>query len=127
MYEQGLEVSCTGMADSTPPDPCVVVICGGAGDLSRTTLVPSLYALGCQKLLPEPWAIIGVGRRAWNDDTLREALRPFVEDRKDFSEAAWRQFAKRLYFVSGDFSAPASATYTALRRRITQVQEAAHI
>jgi glucose-6-phosphate 1-dehydrogenase len=127
MYEQGLEVSCTGMAYGTPPAPCVVVICGVAGDLSRTTLVPSLYALACQKLLPEPYAIVGVGRRAWNDDALRQALRPFVQDRKDFSDAAWQQFAQSLHFVSGDFSASASETYTTLRRQIKQVQEAHHI
>src|SRR5713101_6410638 len=108
MYEQALEVDCTGMAHGTPPDPCVIVICGVAGDLSRTTLIPSLYALACQQLLPEPCAILGVGRRTWNDDALRQEMRPFVQDRKDFSPAAWDQFAKRLHFVSGDFSAPAS-------------------
>ena len=78
MYEQALEVDCTGMAPGTPPDPCVIVICGVAGDLSRTTLIPSLYALACQHLLPEPCAILGVGRRTWNDDALRQEMRPFV-------------------------------------------------
>jgi glucose-6-phosphate 1-dehydrogenase len=58
MSEQGFKVDCRGMAHSTPPDPCVVVIFGVAGDLGRTTLVPSLYALACQKLLPEPCAIL---------------------------------------------------------------------
>ncbi len=127
MYEQGLEVNCTGMAHGTPPDPCVIVICGVAGDLSRTTLIPSLYALACQKLLPEPCAILGMGRRAWNDDTLRQEMQPFVQDRKDFSHEAWQQFAKRLHFVSGDFSAPASEAYATLRAQITQVQQADHI
>jgi glucose-6-phosphate 1-dehydrogenase len=51
MSEQGFKVDCSGMAPSTPPAPCVVVIFGVAGDLGRTTLVPSLYALACQKLL----------------------------------------------------------------------------
>src|SRR5215831_15143016 len=127
MYEQALEVSSTGMADGSPPDPCVVVICGVAGDLSRTTLVPSLYALACQKLLPEPFAILGMARRAWNDDTLQAEMRPFVQDRKDFSDAAWRQFARRLYFVPGDFSAPASEAYMTLHTRIKQVQVEDHI
>src|SRR5215471_19120137 len=128
MYEQGLVVHHTGMADvSTPPAPCMVVIYGVAGDLSCTTLVPSLYALTCQKLLPEPFAILGVARREWDDDTFREAMRPFVQDRKDFSEAAWRQFAKGLHFVSGDFSAPASEIYATLRRQIKKVQRADHI
>jgi glucose-6-phosphate 1-dehydrogenase len=66
MSDQGLKVDCTGMAHSTPPAPCVVVIFGVAGDLGRTTLVPSLYALAGQKLLPEPCAILGVARRDWD-------------------------------------------------------------
>jgi glucose-6-phosphate 1-dehydrogenase len=127
MYEQSLVVHCTGMANGTPPAPCVVVIYGVAGDLSRTTLVPSLYALACQKLLPEPFAILGVARREWDDDAFREAMRPFVQDRKDFSDAAWRQFAQSLHFVSGDFSVPASESYATLRRQIKQVQRADHI
>src|SRR2546430_5582876 len=108
-------------------DPCVIVICGIAGDLSRTTLIPSLYALACQHLLPEPCAILGVGRRPWNDDALRQEMRPFVQDRKDFSPAAWDQFAQRLHFVSGDFSAPASEAYATLRTQIAQVQRRDHI
>src|SRR5215470_11254832 len=127
MSEQGFQVDCSGMAHSTPPDPCAVVIFGVAGDLGRTTLVPSLYALACQKLLPEPFAILGVARRAWNDDTLRAEMRPFVEDRKDFSDAAWQQFARRLYFVPGDFSVPASEAYMTLHMRIKQVQVEDHI
>jgi glucose-6-phosphate 1-dehydrogenase len=127
MYEQALEVHCTGMAHGTPPDPCVMVICGVAGDLSRTTLIPALYALACQNLLPEPFAILGVGRRPWQDDTLRQEMRPFVQDRKDFSPTAWEQFARRLHFVSGDFSAPASEAYATLRTQLAQVQRAHHI
>src|SRR2546428_979829 len=127
MYEQALEVNCTGMAHGTPPDPCVIVICGVAGDLSRTTLIPSLYALACQQLLPEPFAMLGVGRRTWNDDALRQEMRPFVQDRKDFSPAAWEQFATRLHFVSGDFNAPASEAYATLRTQIAQRQRAHHI
>ena len=127
MYEQALEVHCTGMAHGTPPDPCVIVICGVAGDLSRTTLIPSLYALACQRLLPEPFAILGMGRRTWNDDALRQEMRPFVQDRKDFSPEAWEQFAKRLHFVSGDFSAPASEAYATVRTQIAQVQRADYI
>ena len=127
MDEHALEVQCTGLAHGTPPDPCVIVICGIAGDLSRTTLIPSLYALACQHLLPEPCAMLGVGRRPWNDDALRQEMRPFVQDRKDFSPAAWDQFAQRLHFVSGDFSAPASEAYATLRTQIAQVQRAHHM
>jgi glucose-6-phosphate 1-dehydrogenase len=69
----GLQVACTGMAQGTPPDPCVAVIFGASGDLAQNTLIPSLYALGCQGLLPNPFAIIGVARREWDDETFRDA------------------------------------------------------
>ncbi len=103
MREQGFQVDCSGMAHSTPPDPCVVVIFGVAGDLGRTTLVPSLYALACQKLLPEPCAILGVARRDWDDETFRDEMRQCAQDSKDFSDVTWQQFAPCLYFVGGDF------------------------
>jgi glucose-6-phosphate 1-dehydrogenase len=125
MSEHGFQVDCSGMAPSTPPDPCVVVIFGVAGDLGRTTLVPALYALACQKLLPEPCAILGVARRDWDDATFREAMRQWAQDSKDFSDQTWRQFAPCLYFVGGDFDA--SATYTTVRQRLSAIQEAKHI
>ena len=125
MSEQGFQVDCSGMAHSTPPDPCVVVIFGVAGDLGRTTLVPSLYALACQKLLPEPCAILGVARRDWDDETFRDEMRQWAQASKDFSDQTWRQFAPCLYFVGGDFDA--SATYTTLRQRLSEIQAAQHI
>jgi len=125
MSEQGFKVHCRGMAHGTPPDPCAVVIFGVAGDLGRTTLVPSLYALACQKLLPEPCAILGVARRDWDDETFRDEMRQWVQDSKDFSAQTWLQFAPCLYFVRGDFGA--STTYTALRQRLSEIQAAKHI
>ena len=127
MDAHALEVPCTSIAHGTPPDPCVIVMCGVAGDLSRTTLIPSLYTLACQHLLPEPCAMLGMGRRPWNDDALRQEMRPFVQARKDCSPAAWDQFAQRLHCVSGDFSAPASEAYATVRTQIAQVQRAHHI
>ena len=127
MSEQGFKVDCSGMAHSTPPDPCVVVIFGVAGDLGRTTLVPSLYALACQKLLPEPCAILGVARRDWDDETFRDEMRQCAQDSKDFSDVTWQQFAQCLYFVGGDFGASSPETYTILRQRLSQIQAAKHI
>ena len=127
MSEQGFRVDCSGMAHSTPPDPCAVVIFGVAGDLGRTTLVPSLYALACQKLLPEPCAILGVARRDWDDETFRDEMQQWAQDSKDFSDATWQQFAPCLYFVGGDFDASSPETYAVLRQRLSQLQAARHI
>ena len=79
MHELGFKASSTGLVHGMPPEPCVVVILGVAGDLARTTLVPSLYALGCQRVLPEPFALLGVARRDWDNDAFRDAIQTYAQ------------------------------------------------
>jgi glucose-6-phosphate 1-dehydrogenase len=122
-----LEVTCTGMAKGAPPEPCVLVIFGVAGDLARHTLIPSLYALECQGLLPEPFAIIGFARRDWDDEGFREHMREIVKRKKPFREALWQKFARGLSYVQGDFTSPASEAYATLREKIIKVQTARYI
>ncbi len=45
------------------PDPCVVVIFGASGDLTKRKLLPALYHLDQAGLLPEDFAVVGVARR----------------------------------------------------------------
>jgi glucose-6-phosphate 1-dehydrogenase len=120
MQTSHLRASCTGMAQGDPPEPCIIVIFGVAGDLARHTLVPSLYALHCRQLLPTPFAIIGVARRAWDDHAFREEMRHHAQSQALFHEDTWRQFAQHLYFVGGDFSASATQTYINLRDTIAK-------
>src|SRR5467141_917288 len=53
-------------------DPCVMVIFGFSGDLTRRKLIPALYNLASQQLLSREFAIIGVGRSAMSDDDARK-------------------------------------------------------
>ena len=63
------EVKATADTTSAPakperkPDPCVVVIFGASGDLTKRKLLPALYHLEQQGLLPEDFAVVGVARR----------------------------------------------------------------
>src|SRR5919106_3977667 len=122
-----LEVACTGMAKGAPPDPCVMVIFGVLGDLACHTLIPSLYALGCQGLLPEPFAIIGFARREWDDDAFREHLREIVRQKRLFREVLWQKFARGLSYMPGDFTSPAAEAYATLREKIIKIQTERHI
>lgn len=127
MYEEFFDVSCSGMATGTPPDPCMVVIYGVAGDLARTTLIPSLYALQSQGLLPEPVRIVGVARRDWHDDTLRQEMQQYVQDKKHFRHDTWERFARCLHFVRGEISAPPTADYTDLRTALERLRAETHM
>jgi glucose-6-phosphate 1-dehydrogenase len=45
------------------PDPCIVVIFGASGDLTKRKLLPALYHLEQAGNLPESFAVVGVARR----------------------------------------------------------------
>src|ERR1700721_2037170 len=45
------------------PDPCIVVIFGASGDLTKRKLLPALYHLEQSGLLPQDFAVVGVARR----------------------------------------------------------------
>jgi glucose-6-phosphate 1-dehydrogenase len=120
-------VTCTGLAKGTPPTPCVVVIFGVAGDLASCTLIPSLYALGCQGLLPEPFAIIGFARRDWDDQVFRQNMVEHAKQQGGFRADAWERFAERLYYVQGDLTAPVSEGYRALHEKLSKVRTDRHL
>ena len=44
-------------------EPCVMVVFGASGDLTKRLLVPALYNLACDGLLSESFAVLGSGRR----------------------------------------------------------------
>src|ERR1700733_1411552 len=57
------------------PDPCIIVIFGASGDLTKRKLLPALYHLDQSGLLPEKFAVVGVARRPLEDT--------FAADMKD--------------------------------------------
>lgn len=86
--------------------PCVVVIFGASGDLTKRKLVPGLYSLVQQKLLPVEFAIVGVSRPVMSDDEFRAAMREAVEkygEAKSVDDAVWESFASGLFYLPGEF------------------------
>ncbi len=86
-----------------PGDPCVMVIFGAAGDLTRRKLIPALYNLRLHGLLPRSFAVIGVARTHWTDEQFRDEmgarLAEFATTPVDPAIAA--EYANRVSFVSG--------------------------
>jgi glucose-6-phosphate 1-dehydrogenase len=52
----------TAATKARRPDPCCLIIFGASGDLTHRLLVPALYNLAVEGLLPEAFALIGVAR-----------------------------------------------------------------
>ncbi len=87
------------------PEDHVIVIFGGNGDLARRKLLPALYHLAAEGLMPERYAIIGNSRSEMSDEEFRDFARDAVDDfcRCSRSEDAWADFARRLSYVSCEF------------------------
>src|ERR1700731_2385832 len=56
------------------PDPCCIVIFGVTGDLAHRLVVPSLYNLAANDLLPDNFCIVGIARNAMSSEELTESL-----------------------------------------------------
>ncbi|MEZ5317394.1 MAG: glucose-6-phosphate dehydrogenase [Vicinamibacterales bacterium] len=55
-------------------DPSTMVIFGATGDLAKRKLLPALYNLNGEKLLPDQFAVVGVGRQAMSADEYRDKV-----------------------------------------------------
>jgi glucose-6-phosphate 1-dehydrogenase len=84
------------------PQPVTVVIFGGAGDLAHRKLLPALYNLHVDGVLPHGTAVVGVGRKELSDDQYREFARTGVEEfsRRGIDPEKWSSFATSLFFAN---------------------------
>ena len=97
-----------GLRLDRTPAPCVLVIFGASGDLTKRKLVPALYALHEEGLLPPGFTVVGSGRTAMSDDEFRTAMREAVErfGRVPLRDGPWTTFAEGVRYAPVDFDAP---------------------
>ncbi len=105
-----------------PVEPCTVVIFGGSGDLARRRLIPALYNLLLDGLLPSKYAVIGLGRKTMSDDEYRASLREGVVkfSRQALDEQKWSAFAQQIYYMCGENETP--ETYANLKARAEDIE-----
>lgn len=85
---------------------CVLVIFGASGDLAKRKLIPAIYQLLNEKLLPEEFALVGYSRTEMTDAEYRADCREAVEKFarvKPMDEALWKKIEPRISYVRGDY------------------------
>ena len=101
--------------------PCVIVVFGASGDLTRRKLMPALYNLAVGGHLPEQFAIVGCSRRPWGREEfvvqMEQAAREF--SRTPLESRTWEWLAARMHYATGDFSKP--ETYQSLTRCLEEL------
>jgi glucose-6-phosphate 1-dehydrogenase len=89
-------------------DRCIMVIFGASGDLTARKLLPALYNLARNKLLPQEFAIIGFAKDEFTDqqfqETTRKALHEYAEAPDNCKICNW--LADNCSYITGDFKNP---------------------
>lgn len=82
----------------------IYVIFGASGDLTQRMLVPALYALFVQGLLPEKFILLGVSRTPYSNDEFRIKMTRAIEEFKDIDDTARiAEFVSKVYYTTINF------------------------
>src|ERR1700736_2861451 len=95
-----------GLRLERTPEPCVMVIFGASGDLTKRRLIPALYNLSREHLIPPGFSVVGFARRDLGDERFRQNL---LEGVNHFSRSRpaqpgiWDTFGAGISYLQGDF------------------------
>ena len=90
-------------------EPCIFVIFGASGDLTKRKLIPALYRLVQERLLPAEFAIVGLARTEQSSEDFRARMKEAVEEfseAKRVDEDVWNSFAQGLHYLTADINSP---------------------
>ncbi len=107
MVENPLRV---GMRSPRTPEPNTLVIFGATGDLTQRKLIPALYNLALEGLLPGEFSAVGFARRPKDHYHFRSELKEAVAKHsrtQPLQSSVWDGFASRLYYCPSEFGDPA--------------------
>jgi glucose-6-phosphate 1-dehydrogenase len=99
-----------GLSKHRGAPPTVVVIFGASGDLTARKLIPAVYNLGHDNLLPADFQLVGFGRKPIPDEEFRAlaeaAIRRF--SRRNLDPAVWGRIAAGTTYVAGGYDEKAA-------------------
>ena len=103
--------------------PALMVIFGASGDLANRKLIPAIYRLSQQRLLPPNFVILGYARSPLNDEELRLRARNslLTNPEVEFHSSDWEAFAPRLFYMSGEYDD--AEGFNRLRERIVDLED----
>ncbi len=107
-----------------PNDNQILVIFGASGDLTYRKLIPSIYDLYCQAMLPDGFAVLGVSRTSYSDEEFRQRIEPGIREfanKKASVESKLDDFLSRIYYQPIDTKS--KDDYGLLKDRLEKLDE----
>ena len=99
-----------GLSRHRGAPPTVLVIFGASGDLTARKLLPALYNLAADNLLPADFHLIGFGRSPLPDDEFRRTAAASIREfsRRAPEDGIWNPIAERTRYLAGGYDEPAA-------------------
>ena len=102
------------------PNPGIMVIFGASGDLTKRKLLPALFHLEQQGLLPKQFAIVGVARRPLGDEFAQDMREGIVEfGGVDADDPKLDEFVKHISYFPLSFDD--AAGYAGLKAELDRI------
>ena len=102
---------------------CTLVILGAGGDLMKRKLLPALYYLATEKLLPAEFNLVAVGRDPMEESAYVETMRAALDtsdEIKSVDADTWQWFASRIRYARGDLSS--TEAYESIQRCLKDIE-----
>jgi len=102
--------------------PIVMIIFGAGGDLTWRKLIPALYNLFLDHLLPQQFAVIGIDPKETTEEEFRRRLQEGVDQfsrRGKSDDHAWQEFVANIFLINGDLIG--QKTGAELKRRLVDM------
>ncbi len=107
--------------------PTTIVIFGASGDLTKRKLIPALFQVAREGLLPKNFAIVGFARKEFAreqfQDEMTDALLQFSRSKPQKDSKELKEFAQKLYYHCGNYDDPKS--FSALKQLLAEIDEQA--
>jgi glucose-6-phosphate 1-dehydrogenase len=98
----------TGLSKHRGAPPTLIVIFGASGDLTRRKLIPAIYNLAVDNLLPSDFFLVGFGRKELSHDDFRDQARNALVDfsRRKLSNEIWERISGGIRYQAGSYDDP---------------------
>ena len=116
-----------GLHDYRVAEPSIMVIFGATGDLSSKKLLPAIYNLAKQRLLPAGFAVVGAAIDDLSDDAFRKHATDVINQHsrtQPVDQTVLHAFLEETFYSKVDFSR--LDDFKALQRRLDELDHSRH-
>ncbi|OIQ98839.1 glucose-6-phosphate 1-dehydrogenase [mine drainage metagenome] len=94
-----------GLSKHRGAPPTIIVIFGASGDLTARKLIPAVYNLAYDNLLPADFYLVGFGRKPIADSEFQQHASNAIKEfsRRDLTTEVWGRLESRVTYVAGGY------------------------